>query len=405
MAYQFNGFRATKPVDRLIDAARSIYEVFFIVYDNDNKKYFRRYKKGINNCKKSERKRQAKALAEVLWEEIRYNNWNPLLHRIPSCKQKDAGEKMNLAAGLKLAVEIKRKVLSKYSMYDYDACVRYIEAAASTLGIKFLLIKELKRRDVIAIIRQAKEKHKWSSKARNKYLSIFRSLLSALVEVEEHVILEANPAFGIKDEPEEEGFGYKRLTDQEKNKVAGHLLLKAPDFFEYLMFIYDDGIRRKETLLLRIADFNLATKEIRIRPEVAKTNTARVVPITDTILQILLRREVWKYPPDYYLFSNQKFLPGPVAYHPNTPTNWWRQLVIEDPELGIDCKMYSLKHKGADDKIEAGIPLEVLQTLYGHKSKQMTEIYARAIKGKYKQQIIDHAPAFAKIIEMKRSAR
>jgi site-specific recombinase XerD len=89
-------------------------------------------------------------------------------------------------------------------------------------------------------------------------------------------------------------------------------------------------------------------------------------------------------------------------YHPNTPTHWWKQMVIDG--LGIDCKMYSLKHKGADDKIEAGIELDALRNLYGHKSKQMTEIYARAVKGKYKQNIIDQAPVFAKVVKMNRKA-
>ena len=403
MAYQFNGFRATKPVERLIDPVNGIYEVFFIVYDANNKKHHMRYKKGINCFPKAERKKLAQASADVLWEEMQHNNWNPLISRIPQCKRKDPVDKMNLSDGLDYALEIKRKILSKYSMYDYDGCVRFIKEAAGNLGQKFAFVNELKRRDILYILREAKEYFEWSNKARNKYLSIFRSLLSTLVEVEDRVILESNPALGIKDEKEEDGFGYKRLTDEEKNKIADHLLLKAPDFFDYLMFIYDDGIRRKETLLLQISDFNLTRREIIIRPEVAKTNVGRIVPVTDTILQILLHRKIWTYPPDYYLFSNIKFKPGPVPYHPNTPTTWWRELVIGD--LGIDCKMYSLKHRGADDKIRAGLDLDILRNLYGHKSKQMTEIYAKAVKEKYNQQIIDHAPAFAKVVEMKKAAK
>lgn len=74
-----------------------------------------------------------------------------------------------------------------------------------------------------------------------------------------------------------------------------------------------------------------------------------------------------------------------------SPTNWWRKLVIEG--LGIDCKMYSLKHKGADDKIKAGIDLDALRHLYGHGSKQMTEYYARGLREAYKQQIIRLAPS------------
>jgi len=78
-----------------------------------------------------------------------------------------------------------------------------------------------------------------------------------------------------------------------------------------------------------------------------------------------------------------------TLYHPNTPTNWWRGLVINrETGLGIDCKMYSLKHKEADDKILSDISLDALKNLYGHRSQQMTKGYARAVKGKYKEEIM-----------------
>lgn len=393
MAYQFNGFRASKPVVRLIGL--DTYEVFFIGYQDALRKVFR-YKKGINSLIKSERKKEAASTAEVLWEALN-NKWNPFLNKYPKF---DYENKKNvlLGDGLDKAIEFKRKILSKYSMYDYEACVRFLKLAAKKSGFSHYKCSEFKKADIKVLISEAKEINEWSSKARNKYLSIFRSLMTVL---EDEEIIDFNPASKIKNEPEEETMGFRRLTDEEKEKIADHLLLNAPDFFDYLMFIYDDGIRRKETLLLEIRDFNLTRREILIRPEVAKTNKARIVPITDTILQVLLSRKIWEYPSNYFLFSNNKFKPGAIQYHPNTPTRWWMDLVIEG--LGIDCKMYSLKHKGADDKIKSGIDLDVLKTLYGHKSKQMTEIYAREVKEKYKEKIIDNAPAFAKVVQMKRA--
>jgi len=402
MAYQFSGFRATKPVARLADVSKNIWEVFFALYDSTGKKHNMRYKHGINCLVKSKRKLQAEANADVLWDALQ-NKWNPLLEKYPNFnKQADPAPSIVLFAdALDIAVAEKKRILSRYSMYDYNGCVRFMKAAAKITGHYFTKVSSLERKDIREILNAAREENGWTNQARNKYLSIFRALLSVLVDEKE--VMKFNPAKGIKDEPMEESMGYKRLTDAEKETIADHLLLNAPDFFEYLMFIYDDGIRRKETLLLQIQDFNLTTREIHIRPEVAKTNKARIVPITDTIMQILLQRQIWNYPGTHYLFSNEKFKPGPVAYHPNTPTNWWRDLVIKG--LKIDCKMYSLKHKGADDKIMADIDLDVLRTLYGHKSKQMTEIYAKAVKGKYKQKIIDNAPAFAKVVKMKQISK
>lgn len=400
MAFQFKGFSATRPLARMIDKTNCQYEAFFIYYDPAGKKHSYRCKKGINNLPRSQRILQAKAMADVLWEGL-HKGWNPLKDGYPNfARDVQTDLPLTFSEALDFAIQKKEEQLSKYSLYDYRGCVRFMKKAAKETGYHNINIKLIQRKDIRLIVATAKEDRSWSNNARNKYLSILRGLLSVLVDEEK---IEYNPAFKIKEEPVVTGPGYKTVTDEEKETIAGHLMAVAPDYFEYLMFIYDDGIRRKETLMLQVKDINLNQSEIMIRPEVAKTNRARVVPITDTIMQILLRREIWKYPPDHYIFSNNKFMPGAVPYHPNTPTSWWKDLVIDG--LGIPCKMYSLKHKGADDKILADVDLEALRTLYGHKSSQMTEVYARAIKGRYKQQIIDKSPGFAKVVQMKRKAK
>lgn len=387
MAYQFKGFRATKPVARLVSASACTYEAFFVLYDLSGKKRNMRYKAGINSLPARERKAQATETAAVLWEALQ-SGWNPLQNKYPLFTE--APEvRMDLTAMLDYAVGKKRLILSRYSMYDYEGCVRFIKSAAAATG--HLHATEIERRDVRVIMDKAKHLNGWSNKARNKYLSILKSLFSVLVDDE---LLKFSPAAGIKNEPEEAYIGYRRATDAEQQRIAEHLAAVAPAFLQYLQFIYQDGIRRKETLLLQVRDINLVRQEIRIRPEVAKTNRERICPITPDLMEILVTRQIFNLPADWFIFSNNDFLPGPVAYHPNTPTNWWRKLVIEG--LGIDCKMYSLKHKGADDKIKAGIDLDALRHLYGHGSKQMTEYYARGLREAYKQQIIGKAPGMVK---------
>lgn len=404
MAFQFKKFKATKPVPRLVDPSKGTYEAFFIVYDLTGKKHVFRYSKGVNSRPKSDRVYQAKAMADVLWEALS-KGWNPLEEKYPRFEEEvTAHQLMTFPEALKYAADVKRRELSKYSMYDYDGCARFISAAARKTGHDASVITAIKKGDIRELIGQAKEDNGWSNKARNKYLTILRSLLGVLAEED---IIEFNPAGRIKMEREEETIGYRRLTNDEKERVATHLLEHAPDFFEYLMFIYDDGVRRTETLQIRVSDVNLGREEVRIRADVAKTNRERIIPITSTIKDILLGRQVWALPGEYFLFSSNNFRPGPTPYHPNTPTNWWRKLVqapAASGGLGIDCKMYSLKHKGADDKIEAGIELDVLKTLYGHRSSQMTEIYARAVREKYKQKLINNTPSFAKVISLGRKS-
>src|SRR5688572_10285280 len=107
MTYKFNNFRATKPVVRLIDTQKLIYEVFFIVYDPAGVKHPMRYKKGINCCAISDREAQAKANATVFWEALE-NGWNPLVSKYPIFeKEKNQMLELTFSTALDFCLRIK----------------------------------------------------------------------------------------------------------------------------------------------------------------------------------------------------------------------------------------------------------------------------------------------------------
>ena len=56
--------------------------------------------------------------------------------------------------------------------------------------------------------------------------------------------------------------------------------------------------------------------------------------------------------------------------------------------------MYGLKHKGTDDKLLAGIPLDALRSMYGHSSKRMTERYASKLFEIHAKEIVSKSPEF-----------
>lgn len=395
MAYQFNGFKATKPVVRFKDSSKKIFEAFFIVYSGSKKLFFR-YSDGVNSLPEKERERAAKIQADLLWERLQ-NSWDPRQQQVPFFDEKKADTVIGFSDALQLALDIKTPNLSKFSAPDYKGAVRFIKKAAKETGILHADVRKLERKDMRLLIATAKEQNEWSNKARNKYLTILKSLLSVL---EDEDMIAYNPAHRIKNEPEEETLGYRVPEDDELGKIILELAEKAPAFLEYVTFIYMDGVRRKELLGIEIGDININRREITIRAEVAKTNRERKVPIPDELMEILLQREVYSLPKNWYLFSSDDFRSGPEPYHPNTPTRWWKMYIIDG--LGIDCKMYSMKHRGGDDKIRAGIELDVLKTLYGHKSKRMTEGYAKAVRDHYKENLIEKSPSLAQVINIKK---
>lgn len=399
MSTPFKGFKATKPLARLARKDPPEYEVFFTYYDDAGKKYFYRYKKGINKGPMAERKINAQACAEVLWDGL-IKGWNPLKHKYPSFEDELKGMiTPTLGNSLDHCLKVRTEHLSIYTTYGYKYCVKHIKRAAKECGLLDAPLNTIDRKDIRLIVATAKEMNGWNNYMRNRYMTWLKTLLSVLVDEE---VIPINPAAGIKKEKCSAGPGFKRLTDQEKERVVSHLSAVAPLFLEFVMFIYQAGIRRKELSLVQVKDINLQSRQLKIRADVAKTNVERIVPLADDLVEIIMRRNVWALPGEYYLFSKDNFKPGPSPYCPAVSTNLWKKLVIQG--LGIDCKMYSLKHKGADDKIESGISIQALKTLYGHSSIQMTEIYAQAVKKKYHDEIIAKSPTFtAKVIPLKKA--
>jgi integrase len=399
MQYTFKGFKATKPVARIANPKKQLYEVYFIVYVGKDKRVFR-YKKGINEFKgKVKRREMAEAYAREFWDSLT-SGWNPLQERYPAIESELRLQRtMQFNEAVDYCYAEKEKILAIGSLYNYKHTVKVIKSAAINCGYSTNKINEVQRRDIRTIIDQARDEQGWTPKSRNQNLGILKALLSILVDKD---IIGINPAHKIKLEKQPDRVAYKRIDEDQREAIVSHLSNVAPDYLDFIYFIYDTGIRPKELHLIQISDINLLKREIRVRDVVAKNNKERVIPITDDMLEILIRRNITSLGKTWYLFSNNKFAPGPEPFWPTAGARYWRKYVQKD--LGIDAKLYGLKHTGADAKLLAGIDTRTLKSLYGHSSEQMTEKYLEQLQEIHKQKIIANAPSFtAKVIKMKKA--
>lgn len=397
MQFQLQGFKVTKPVARLCNPTKKFYEVFFLVYVG-KQKIPKRFKKGINDQRTPAlRKAYAEADAYKLWEALQAG-WNPLEVPYPIFEDEVAKVKaltFNEAIDLCLAEKVKTLKVS----YLYKSIVKRIKKVAIKSGFAYRKITDMQRRDVRMLIAEAKDEYDWNPKTRNQCLAIIKSLLSVLIDKD---ILQINPAHKIKPEKQADRTKYKRISQVDRDRIFTHLFKVAPHYLEFICYIYDTGIRPKELHLIKISDINLSRREIKVRADVSKTNKERFIPITDDMLAILVNRDINTLSPDWYIFSKNKFAPGPKPYWPTAGRNWWKRYVQKG--LGIDAKLYGLKHTGLDDKIIAGIDIRALKELAGHSSEQMTESYIEELHEIHKRKIIDKAPSFsAKVIPMKKA--
>ncbi len=128
---------------------------------------------------------------------------------------------------------------------------------------------------------------------------------------------------------------------------------------------------------------------IRLLAEDSKDASYRYIPILDPVMVLFEKLNLSNK--DYYLigrpkpygakfFKHEYFCPNPYSIRRTTSTNKWKKYVIDG--LGIDVKCYSLKHKGANDKLKAGMDMKTISEMFGHSDEKMTEIYANFINQK-----------------------
>ena len=399
MQHTFKGFKATKPVARLCDPKKQFYEVYFLIYVGKDKRPYR-FKKGINKEKtRAKRRAMAEDFAGAFWEALT-TGWNPLQAKYPAIESELRRQRtMGFNEALDYCYAEKEKILATGSLYNYKHTVKVIKQAALNCGYHDRKITDVQRKDIRFILDQAGEDESWVPKTRNKILGMLKAMLSVLVDKD---IIPLNPAHKIKPDKEPERIIYQRLSEDEREKIVEHLSVVAPDYLDFIYFIYDTGIRPKELLLIRASDIRLMKRDIVVRAEVSKTNRERIIPVTDDMLSILVKRDINNLNKNWYLFSNNGFKPGPDPFWPTAGARWWRKYVQKD--LEITAKLYGLKHSGADAKLLAGIDIRTLKSLYGHSSDQMTEKYLEQLQEIHKQKIIEKAPSFtAKVVQMKKA--
>ncbi|MGB3452984.1 MAG: tyrosine-type recombinase/integrase [Moheibacter sp.] len=376
-----------------------------VKYDDLSKQWYihfrfngkqKRIKAGINRFSTfKERESEAETLCKIVHNELK-RGWDPF-SGVQSFNRKE----VLFIDALDFALEKKKSALAKKSYFDYRTCLRHSKESIMDLRLDHLFVSDVTRFHIKSIMEQTQIRRKWSNKAYNKNLGYFKSIISELIEWE---LIDSNPAHGIRTKKIAETPGHIPPTDYEQNLIRMKLIEADPNFFRFVQLIYHTGIRPGEVLKMRIKDISLSKQLIVLPPNNTKTLKYRAVPINNHLYRIFMEMDLHQHPDDYFLFGSFRkpgmgnvgkypdFVPGPTKIRVDTATARWRKYVKK--ELGIQKNLYSEKHKGANDKIIAGIDLDALRELYGHRSKMMTEKYAKIVKDIYRKQIIDKSPEF-----------
>jgi integrase/recombinase XerD len=134
-----------------------------------------------------------------------------------------------------------------------------------------------------------------------------------------------------------------------------------------LALIYSGGLRRSELLNLQISDVD--SKRMLIAIKSAKGNRDRVVPLSQTALE-LLRDYYSEYKPKLYLFEGQK---GERYTEASLQEVFHKAKNLA--KINKRVSLHTLRHSYATHLLEGGTNLRYIQDLLGHKSPRTTQIY------------------------------
>jgi len=133
----------------------------------------------------------------------------------------------------------------------------------------------------------------------------------------------------------------------------------------------DTGIRPKEAFSLLPSDVNLAALEVRVRADVSKTKSTRVLPISPHTAEAIRRLLSTRHPSwgqDVPVFCTE--LGTPLRND-----TWGDRLEVYGKKLGVRIRPYDLRHSFATWFLRNGGNALALQRTLGHSTLEMTKRY------------------------------
>lgn len=133
-------------------------------------------------------------------------------------------------------------------------------------------------------------------------------------------------------------------------------------------------VRPHELALLRIEDFSLKDRTLRIHWDVAKNWQEAVVTLPVKVIHLMLDLDVFSHPGSDYLFS-EGFRPGREWKSEKQFRDYWTRVVRKELGLSDRYKFYSLKDTGITNMLRANTDVLTVRDQARHSSILITDMY------------------------------
>ena len=160
----------------------------------------------------------------------------------------------------------------------------------------------------------------------------------------------------------------ERLSDEDIRQFRAYIDQLHPNVRCAFLLMLTTGARVGEVANLKKSDFIIKNDQLYVSITNAKWQSDREVPILDTNIANIL----WPYLIDLDINSLPAFRTSKRTLQ--------RHMSNFSKDTGIDCCCHLLRHTFAAKLLEQNIPMEVIKTLLGHKTLNMTAYYTQSAR-------------------------
>ena len=192
----------------------------------------------------------------------------------------------------------------------------------------------------------------------NRELAALRSIFTRAIEWQ---YVKAHPMADIKDLKNQKRPPAFLTLDQLDQLLEA---CGSPHLYTFVVLAAHTGMRRSETFNLKWADVNFKRAELTVRQ--TKNNEYRIIPMNKPV-----RDTLKKHP--RHITSELVLAHGDGTAYKGVDHAFHKAL----EKAGLPrIRIHDLRHSFASNLVTAGVPLNVVQELLGHKDIHMTMVYA-----------------------------
>jgi len=184
-----------------------------------------------------------------------------------------------------------------------------------------------------------------------------------------------NPFTVIDRIPEPQSDLFQLFTDEELSAIFAHLRERKIELLLYAYFIYYCYMRPASINNIDASWLSFPSKTVTVPGQWHKNGKPSTKQLLNPVYELLIETGANKLPKGFYLFGHG-LRQGSERCSDDRYNKDWNRYVIG--ELGINKKIYALKHTGGSNYIKdnPGLPNIVwLQKQMGHSSLKETQTY------------------------------